>query len=146
MLEALSTHRNRKRSLYFLIGGGVAATTSVIIGISDNPPGILLAFASAAAFLLAVIHPWRTARSYLRLLLVALGGFVAFAVLHNVFDALSGLASLPSFVRDGFRAVDVAFFLAAVIVCPPALVVGGVGAVVMALRSDTQPSNPQGQA
>jgi hypothetical protein len=146
MLEALSTTRNRRRSLYFLIGGGLATGASTIVGISDNPPGIALAFGAAAAFLLAIIHPWRTARPYWRLLLATVLGFVASAILHNVFEMLGGLASLPGFVSVAFRAIGVTFFLAAVILCPPALVVSLVGAMAMALRGDHHPSNPQGRA
>lgn len=59
MLQALAP-QDRTRTLVFLAICGVAAIAAVLVGISDNPPGILLAFTAAAAFVLAIVHPWRT--------------------------------------------------------------------------------------
>jgi hypothetical protein len=55
MLEAISTPRNRFWTLIFLIVCGVSAIAAGVVGISDNPRGILLAFLSAAALILAFV-------------------------------------------------------------------------------------------
>jgi hypothetical protein len=58
VLEALSTPHNRTVSFVLLFVCGLSAIASGVVGISDNPPGILLAFLAAAAFVLGFVHPW----------------------------------------------------------------------------------------
>jgi hypothetical protein len=50
MLEALSTPLNRQRTYLLLALCAALAIVSGVIGISDNPPGVLCAFLSAVAF------------------------------------------------------------------------------------------------
>ena len=57
MLEALSTPRNRTLTFVFLAICCASAIAAVVVGISDNPPGILLAFGAATALILAFVHP-----------------------------------------------------------------------------------------
>ena len=57
MLEALSTPRNRNLTLVFLAICCASATTAVVVGVSDNPPGILLAFGAVTALVLAFVPP-----------------------------------------------------------------------------------------
>src|SRR5512143_2514822 len=89
MIEALSTPRNRIRTLILLVVCGLSAIAAAIIGIDDNLPGILLAFLAAAALILAFVHPWRTSRQFRRLLYASALGFVVSSVLHNVFEGIA---------------------------------------------------------
>ena len=57
MIDAFSTSRNRIKTLTLLVVCGLSAIASVIVGIDDNLPGILLAFLAATAFVLAFVHP-----------------------------------------------------------------------------------------
>ena len=135
MIEALSTHRNRVVSVVCVAIAGVLAAAAGFVGISDNPPGILLAYGAAAALVLAVVHPWRSSRQYRYLLYASVLGFVTFAVLHNVFEVVAGRMSGPAFVVAVLQGIQVAAFLIAVLVCPPALILGAVGAVAMWVRN-----------
>lgn len=134
MLEALSTPRNRTRTYVFLAAGCSCALAAAIVGIDDNPPGIILAFVAVAALVLAVAHPWRTAGKYGRLLILSLLGFVVFAVLHNVLYGLAGSWVPPGFLRSLVQVLSVLAFLLAILFCPPAALVGGVGSLVLLVR------------
>lgn len=134
-MEALSTPHNRRRTAVCLGIAGLLAIAAGLVGISDNPPGILLAYGTAAALVLAFVHPWRTSRQFRFLLYASALGFAVFAVVHNVFEVVAGRLGGPGFVVAVLQGIQVAAFLIAVLVCPPALVIGAVGAVVMAIRN-----------
>jgi hypothetical protein len=135
MLEVLSTPRNRTLMFVFLAICCVSATAAGVVGISDNPPGILLAFGAAATFILAFVHPWRTARQFRRLLYASLLGLVIFGILHNVFEAVASKAASGGALQSLLQVLGVAAFLLAVLVCPPAVLVGAVGSLVMFIRN-----------
>jgi hypothetical protein len=92
MISAISTPHNRKMTLILLAICGLLAITAATIGIDDNPPGILLAFLAATAFVLAFVHPWRTAKKFMFLLLASVLGFV----LYILSSASSDLADPPA--------------------------------------------------
>jgi drug/metabolite transporter (DMT)-like permease len=140
MIDALSTLHNRIRTLILLVTCGLSAIAAATVGIDDNPPGILLAFLAATAFVLAFVHPWRTSRQFRRLLYASALGFVVFGLLHNVFEAIASNLGSSGLVQDLFNGAGAALFLIATLVCPPGLLVGAVGAVVMAIRNRRRPT------
>ncbi len=135
MIEALSTPRNRKVTVVFLAIAAALAAAAGVVGISDNPPGILLAYGAAAALVLAFVHPWRTSRQFRYLLYGSFLGFLVFAVAHNLFEVVAGKMGGPAFLVAVLQGIQVAAFLIAVLICPPALAIGTVGAVLMAIRN-----------
>jgi hypothetical protein len=134
MLEALSTPLNRHRAYLFAALCGALAVVSGVIGINDNLPGLLSAYLSAVALLLAFTHPWRTSKQFRRLFYLAGLSFVVFGVLHNVFDALSTRAASPGPVQGLLNGAGIVFFFVAVLLCPAGLLVGGLGAVITSWR------------
>ena len=40
-----------------------------------------------------IVHPWRTARQFRRLLYASMLGLALFAILHNVFEAVTSKAA-----------------------------------------------------
>ena len=134
MFEAFSTPHNRKRTFLFLAACCIFSVGAALITVSDNPPGIALALLAAAAFILAFVHPWRTARQYGIFFLVSVAGFVLFAILHNVLDAVATLAASVRVVHSLLEGLSVAAFLLAILICPPAMLVGAVGWVIMLIR------------
>jgi hypothetical protein len=135
MIEALSTPRSRRVTVLLLVIAGVLAAAAAIVGISDNPPGILLAYGAAAALVLAFVHPWRTSRRFRYFFYISFVGFAVLVVVHNVFEVVAGRIDGPGFVVAVLQGIQVAAFLIAVLICPPALVIGAVGAIVMAIRN-----------
>jgi len=146
MIEALSTHHNRVVTVVFLAIAAVLAAAAGIVGISDNPPGILLAYGAAAALVLAFVHPWRRSRQFRYLLYASVLGLVVFAVLHNVFEVVAGRMDGPGFVVAVLQWIGVAAFLIAVLVCPPAIIIAVVGEVVMDIRNRHHPARPDAAA
>ena len=133
MIDALSTPHNRIRTLILLAICGLSAIAAAVVGIDDNPPGILLAFLAATAFVLAFVHPWRTSRQFRRLLYASALGFVVFGLLHIVFEAIASNGGGSGLVQDLLNGAGAVLFLIAVLVCPPGMLVGAVGAVVMSI-------------
>lgn len=140
MIDALSTPRNRIRTLILLLICGLLATAATITGVSDNPPGILLAFLAAIAFVLAFVHPWRTPRQFSRLLYISVPGLVFFVILNNVFAAIAHSSATAGALQYLLQGLAVAAFFLATTICPTAFIVGAVGLVVMAIRSPRRPA------
>lgn len=135
MLEALSTSRNRTRTFILLAICCVLAASALAVGVSDNPPGILLAYCAATALVLAFVHPWRTARQFMRLFCASVLGFVVFAILHNVCEGVADEAASVRVLQIVLQSLAVATFLLAVMICPPAILVGAIGSVAMFIRN-----------
>ena len=133
MLEALSTHRNRYRSLMFFLVCVVLAGAASIVGISDNPPGIALAFLSTIAFVLMFVHPWRIVKKFRYLTYTSILGLVIAIILHNLFEGLAAKLGESGLAYRLLSGAGVAFFFIALI-CPIALLVGLVGAVIVSRR------------
>ena len=146
MIEALSTHHNRVVTVVFMAIAAVLAAAAGIVGISDNPPGILMLYAGAFALVLAFVHPWRTSRQFRYLLYASVLGLVVFAVVHNVFEVVAGRMGGPGFVVAVLQGIQVAAFLIAILICPPAFIIGVVGEVVMDIRNRHHPERPEAVA
>ena len=142
MIKSLLTQPNRNRTFIFLAIGGLSVIAAVTVGIDDNPPGILLAFLSTTASILAFVHPWRTSRQFRLLLYASALGFVVFGFLHNLLEGFASILGSSGLVHDFLNLIAVAFFLIAILVCPPGLLVGAVGAVVMSIRNRHRPPHP----
>ena len=134
MINALSTHHNRMLSAAFLAVSCISAIAAGVIGIEDNAPGILCAFIAAVALVLAFVHPWRSAKQFGLLLLGAVLCFVISGVLHNVFHGIAGNMGSAQVSRKMLEGLGVAAFLLAVLICPPAVMVGLVGSLAMLVR------------
>jgi hypothetical protein len=122
-----------RRGLILLACAAVLLGAALLVGVSDNPPGILLLMLSAMAAVLALVGPLRTRRHCELLLLWSLVSLVAGVILHNVSDAV-GAAVGPAWLKAIFAAIGVAFFLVAIILGPAGALVGAIGIVVKSIR------------
>jgi len=139
MLEALSTPSNRTRTFVWFAVCCVLSAAAAVVGISDNLPGILLAFGAAIALVLAFVHPWRSAKKFQHLLLGSVIALVVTGVLHNVFHGAADMAEGIVVLKGLLQGLGVAAFLIAILICPPAILVGLVGSVLMSIRNRRQP-------
>jgi hypothetical protein len=141
MINAFSTPHNRKMTFIFLGICGLLAIAAIIAGIDDNLPGILLAFLAATAFVLAFVHPWRTPRKFLFLLLASVLGFVLFAILNIFFDSVTQNPATSGALQTLIQspAIDALNIIIAII-CPAAFIVGAVGSVAMFIRRRRKPT------
>jgi len=139
MIAALSTRGNRIRTFILLGVCGLSAIGAAALGIDDNPPGVLLAYLAATAFVLAFAHPWRTPAPFLRLLFASILGFVVFVLLDSLLEpGANNLGRLTPFL-DFLHVAGTALFMLGTLVFPAGVLVGGVGAVIMAIRNRRQP-------
>jgi hypothetical protein len=134
MIESFSTPHNRIRTFMLLGVCGLLGIAAAAIGIDDNPPGILLAFLAFTAFVLAFVHPWRTSRQFVGLLIASVMGLFVFGALFIMCDVLSSKFEGAGLIHDLLSAGGT-LFLIATLVCPSGFLVGAIGAVVMAIRN-----------
>ncbi len=132
--EATPRRGSRKSTAFFLIATGILTLAALVVGVSDNPPGIALLYSAGLMSVLAIAHRWRQPRRFGILFLGAIVSFFIMAMLHNFAevgaDRISHLPGL-AVVLSGISVIG---FVAAVIVCPMAGAVGAVGMVATAGR------------
>jgi hypothetical protein len=140
MTGAFSAPHNRKTTLILLAICGLLAIAAVVVGIDDNPPGVLLAFLAATAFVLAFVHPWRTAKKFMFLLLASVLGFVLYIILNIILDTAAQNPATAGAFQDLLQSpvVDALSIIIAMI-CSAAFIVGAVGSVAMFMRNRRRP-------
>ena len=126
--------RSRGTTLVLLAVGVLALAVASVVGVADNLPGIVLVYVSVAAIVLAVVHRWRSIRRFLLLLVFSLLAFPVTVVLHNLFYALAELASDSVGLAQVLGYLEATFFIVAVLVCPPAALVGAAGAAILGIH------------
>jgi hypothetical protein len=112
-----------------IVIGCVALVCALIVGISDNAPGIALLYGAMICLVLAAVCRWQRPKSFLLLFVVSALGFVVFAVLHNVLYGLGQLTDL-GWLKAILELLHVTAFLIALLVCPAGVVVGFLGWIV----------------
>ena len=141
MTSAFSTQHNRKMTLILLAICGLLAIAAVVVGIDDNLPGILLAFLAATAFVLAFVHPWRTARKFMFLLLASILGFVLFIILNIILDTVAQNPANTGTLQDLLDSSAIeALSIIIIMICPAAFIVGAVGSVAVFIRRRRRPT------
>ena len=141
MIAAFSTPQNRIKTFVLLAVCGLLAIAAAAVGVDDNPPGVLLAFLAATAFVLAFVHPWRTAKKFVLLLLAAVLGFLLYIALNIVLDIAAQDPATAGALQDLLQSPVVeALSVIIAILCPAAFIVGAVGAVVMFVRNRRRPA------
>ncbi|MDY6875894.1 MAG: hypothetical protein SWK90_06805 [Chloroflexota bacterium] len=126
--------RSRKVTLVLVTLCCVSLIVAFLIGISDNPPGLVLCYIAVTALILAFVHTWRQVKRFLILLGASLIGFPLFVILHNLFYALGQVAADVIVLGTLLEFLHVVFFLVAIMVCPPGVLIGAVGSVVTYCR------------
>ena len=139
MIDAFSTSGNRIKTLVLLVVCGLSTIAAVVVGIDDNLPGVLLALLAALAFVLALAHPWRTARKFMLLLLASVLGLVLFIILNIMSDSIAQNPATSGALQNLIQSpalnalnVMIAMLIAA------AFMVGAIGSVAMFIRSRLQ--------
>ena len=129
-LRPTSTKSNRRVTLLWCVICCGSLIAAFIVGVSGNPPGLVLCYVATISIILAFVHSWRRTKYFFILLCASLVGFVVFVVLHNVFYGLARMAAdiiVLGRLLEFFHAV---FFLIAILVCPTGFLIGVVGSVV----------------
>jgi hypothetical protein len=94
-----------------------------------------LAYLAATALVLALVRPWRSARSFVRLAFASALGFVVLANPHTHLHGIADVLADGTALRSLTYVLGAAAFLGAALACTPAFVVGVVGALSVFTRS-----------
>ena len=121
--------RNKQVPFVLLAACVLSFIAALAVGISDNVPGILLLYISSFALVLAIVYHWTSMKRFLLLAAAAALGFVVFVVLHNFAHAGAEMAADIVVLKLLLEGVSVASFFLALLVCPPAFLVGVAGAL-----------------
>ena len=141
MIAVFSTPQNRIKTFVLLAVCGLLAIAAAAVGVDDNPPGVLLAFLAATAFVLAFVHPWRTAKKFVLLLLASVLGFLLYIALNIVLDIAAQDPATAGALQYLLQSPVVeALSVIIAILCPAVFIVGAVGAVVMFVRNRRRPA------
>jgi hypothetical protein len=141
MIAAFSTPSNRNKSFILLAICVLLAIAAVAVGVDDNPLGILLAFIAAAAFVLAFVHPWRTARKFMFLLLASILGFILYIILNIILDFATQDPAAAGGLQDLLQSpIANAISIIIAMICAAAFIVGTVGSVAMFIRNRRRPA------
>jgi len=125
------TQGSRKRRKVFIVAGLFCALviSAIVVGVSDNIPGIVLCYLATAVLAVASTHTWRKTKRFLILLVASLLGFFVFVFLHNAFYALTILTNHIVALSRLMEAFHALFFIIAVFLCPVTFLVGSVGSI-----------------
>jgi len=121
-----------------VVTGIILGATSFIIGISDNPPGIILLYIALCSLAGAWVWNWPSPREFWVLLLVSLVAFPVGVVLHNLLYALGTLVVGSRFLAGVIGFLEGFFFLVAVMVVGPTAFVALVGGIYTSWRGMTR--------
>jgi len=115
---------------WILIAAGIlTGAASFVIGVSDNPPGIILLYIGLTCLAGAWVWNWTSPRDFWILLVISLAAFPVGVVLHNLFYALGTLVINSLIVSGLLGFLEALFFLVAVMAVGPTALVALVGGI-----------------
>ena len=125
----------RKRKEVFILAGIFCALviSAIVVGVSDNIPGIVLCYLATVVLAVASTRTWRKTKRFLILVVASVIGFFVFVFLHNAFYALTILTKHIAALSHLMEAFHVVFFIIAVFLCPATFLVGAAGSIVCAI-------------
>ena len=125
--DSASRKKVQGGTLWLLAATGILAGAGALVGIPDNPPGIILLYCSGLTLVLAFAHRWKSPDRFLGLFMGSILGFFVFVFAHNFAEVGADRIPHLPFLAFILSAVSVIGFFAAVIVCPVAGAVGLLG-------------------
>jgi nitroreductase len=135
-MNTLQTYLQKlKPAQWVLVAAGfVFGLIALIIGVADNPPGIIALYVALACIAGAWVWDLPGPRDYWTILLLSLAAFPVGVILHNLFYALAILADGIPVLKGLLGFLDAFFFLVAVMAVGPAALAGLIGGVLSSWR------------
>jgi len=112
-----------------ITAGALACYTAFIVGVADNPPGIISLYIGLSFLAGAWVWNWPSPRDFWTLLMISIAAFPVSVVLHNMFYALASLINESQILANLLGFLDALFFLAAVMVVGPTALVALIGGI-----------------
>ncbi len=128
-----------KTAQWILIGAGILSSViALLIGVSDNPPGIVILYIGLTCLAGAWVWNWPSPREFWILLLLSLAAFPVGVVMHNLIYALGTLAEGSRILTGVLGFFGGFFFLVAVMAVGPTALVALVGGVYSSWQGMTR--------
>lgn len=124
IISNLRSQLKRPWTLQYLGAGILLLAVALIIGLDDNPAGILIAFASSILLFFAFVHHWRGAHQFGTLLAVSVISFPVLVLLHNIFDGLAGHLGPIPVLTQFLTGLSVISFFGAIFIAPAGILIG----------------------
>ena len=112
----------------------VSVIAAFIVGISGNPPGLLLCYLASVFLILAFVYSWRKLKNFVILLAGSITGFFLFVILHNAFYAFAEMTKGIIILTGLFEFLHAVFFIIATLVCPAGFLLGAAGSAAMSFK------------
>ncbi len=119
-----------KTAQWFLAMAGLTSgLIAILIGVADNPPGIVLLYLALTFLAVAWVWNWTAPRDFWVLLLISLAAFPVGVILHNLFYALGTVVIGVDILVVMVGFLEGLFFLVALVAVGPAMLVALVGGI-----------------
>ncbi len=131
-----STQGRKKRKEVCILAGlfCTLVISALIVGVSDNMPGIVLCYLATIVLVVAATRTWRKTKRFLILMVASVIGFFVFVILHNAFYALAMLTEHIIVLSNLMEVLHAVFFIIAVFLCPAIFLVGAAGSILCDIR------------
>ena len=131
MMAGLYKFLNRiKTAQWILVAAGVlTGSIALVIGVSDNLPGIILIYVGLTCLAGAWVWNWPSPREFWILLLISLAAFPVGVVLHNLIYALGTMVVGNRILTGLLGFLGGFFFLVAVMAVGPTALVALIGGI-----------------
>jgi len=124
-----------KTAQWILIAAALTnGLVALAVGVSDNPPGLILMYIAITCLASALVWTWRAPRRFWILLGLALLAFPVGVFLHNLFYAFGTLAAGNKILVSLIGFLEVVFFITAVMVAGPTALVALTGGIYTSWR------------
>ncbi len=118
-----------------LASGSVLVVIALVLGVSDNPPGIAVLGTGLGLMFYAFVHHWQDAAHFGTLFAVSIISLPVLVLLHNIFDGLNqNIGPIPvlSQLLEGLAVIS---FLVAILLSPVTAIIGLFGGLYFLLKS-----------
>ena len=129
----LFNYENRWRTISFFIASVLLIIASLLAGISDNPPGIALAYAGIIVLFLVFTHPWRKPANYAILAGICAGIIIIIFVGLEIWSAVYIEPRMPRTPTQGENVAEAIILILIFFICLPGVVVGLLGTLITAI-------------
>jgi len=127
-----------KTGQWILIAAALAnGGTAFLIGVADNPPGILLLYIALVCLAWIWVWNWKSPRNFWTLLGISLVAFPVGVILHNLLYALGTLVIEIPILAGLIEFLHAFFFLVAVMAAGPTALVALIGGIYTSWRGMT---------
>ena len=134
LTEFLKTQFKRPGTIPPLFVGSILIVVALIVGISDNPPGVWLVYLGLIFLCFSLVHHWREAGRFGTLLAVAVISFPVLVLIHNIFDTLNDKIGNVPVVNQLFGGLAAISFIGGVLIAPAVVMVGVIGGLFYLIK------------